>query len=868
MSAERASLYLIDGSSYIYRAFHALPPLTSPQGVPTQAIYGFATMLMKLLKDAKPAYIAVVFDAPGPTFRDDLYDAYKAHRPPAPDDLKVQIPRIHQLVDAFRICTLMQEGVEADDVIATIVHRYADDHPCVIVSSDKDLMQLVGPTVTLWDTMRDRRIDAEAVREKFGVAPERVVDVMALVGDASDNVPGVKGIGAKTAAALIDHFGSLDELLDRVEEVSSLGLRGAAKVAEKLRDGAETARLSRQLVALRTDVPLALDIDAMTARDPDVAALRRMFAELGFQSLSDQMGQVPAPPAPPVVQVSGGQAIGALDAAVGGGGRVAIAALTSAGPVVTTPASALVFAAGDGATEVALDDGEVRAAVAKSLAAAGARLVMYDGKRIDHALAASGIEMPAAGVDVMVAAYLVDPSAANDLASVIAAGGGSAAPTGFGEDAAATGAALVEMASCADDLVHRLADLGMARLFDEVESPLVHVLARIERRGLALDTQRLEQMGEEFAGRLEELMQAIHELAGHPFNIHSPQQLRQVLFDEIGLSTRGLKKGKTGYSTDVDVLTKLSADHPLPAKILEYRALSKLKSTYIDALPPLINSATGRLHTSLHQTVAATGRLSSSDPNLQNIPIRGEEGRRIREAFVAPRGRVLVAADYSQIELRVLAHLSHDPVLCEAFRNGEDIHARTAAEVFGVLPGTVTSDMRRAAKVINFGILYGMGPQRLARDLGISLSQAKDYIDNYFARYSGVRGYLDKVLATARETGFVSTILGRRRPVPELRGGQRGLVQAAERMAVNTPLQGSAADIIKLAMLRLDRRLAEEGVDGFMILQVHDELLFEAASGDGDLVAALAREEMAAAVELSVPLVVDVGIGRSWAEAH
>lgn len=868
MPADRPFLYLIDGSSYIYRAFHALPPLTSPRGAPTQAVYGFTTMLLKLINEVKPAFLAVIFDAPGPTFRDELYESYKAHRPPAPDDLKAQIPLIHEVVDAFRLCKIMESGVEADDVIATLVRRYADEYPCVVVTGDKDLMQLVGPSVTLWDTMRDRHIDADAVREKFGVAPRQVVDLMALMGDSSDNIPGVRGVGAKTAAALIDHFGSLDDLLSRVDEVPDLKLRGAAKVAERLREGVESARLSRELVTLRADVKLDLDIDAMRVREPDADALRRIFSDLGFHTLSDQLGRA-QPPAVRANRVPGPAISRSIGNLLGGGAdSVAIATLTPVGPIVTTPASDLLLCGGAADVAiVALGENGSSEAIRSAFDGATARFVGYDLKRISHSLAGHGVSLPRNAFDVMVAAYLVDPTAANDLAAVASDHLGVAVQA-FAEDESSTAAALVQIHHLAEPLARGLRERELTKLFDEVEMPLVGVLARIEARGIALDCERLARMSEEYATRLESVMREIHGIAGHSFNIHSPQQLRQVLFDELGLSTRGLKKGKTGYSTDVDVLTKLSSDHPLPARILEYRALSKLKSTYIDALPPAVNVITGRLHTTLHQTVAATGRLSSSDPNLQNIPIRGEEGRRIRAAFVAPPGRLLIAADYSQIELRVLAHLSDDPVLREAFGEGQDVHARTAAEVFGVLPGTVTAEMRRAAKVINFGILYGMGPQRLARDLGISLAEAKTYIENYFARYAGVRRYMDATLASARENGYVTTILGRRRPVPELLSGQRGVTQAAERIATNTPIQGSAADIIKLAMLRIDRRLGAEGLDGFMILQVHDELLLEAAEADAEKVAELVREEMTGALPLSVPLEVEIDRGRSWADAH
>ena len=863
----RPLLYLVDGSSYIYRAFHALPPLTSPQGVPTQAVYGFTTMLLKLVQDVAPSFLAVVFDAPGKTFRSDLYADYKANRPSAPDDLKSQIPLIHDVVDAFRICKIVEPGVEADDVIATLVEREVADYDCVIVTGDKDLMQLVRPSVRLWDTMRDRWIDEAAVREKFGVSPGQVVDVMALMGDTSDNIPGVKGIGAKTATALIDHFGSLDDLLERVDEVAELKIRGAAKVAERVRDGVDAARMSKELVTLDHDVPLDLETKALEIPEPDSERLREIFSELGFHSMAEQLSRPPAARVE-VRRVEDVEAAdGFLSAVVAGDDRIALGVLAAEGPAVTTPADHVLIAAADGSVaEIATSDTKLCHLLSATIAEVGERLVGYDLKRVGQRMAAAGVELPQGGFDVMVASYLVDPTAPHDLDTILTKYVGGSAPD-FGVDAESTASGVVQLAGVAERLAERL-DGDLRRLFDQVETPLVDVLSRIESRGIGLDIELLKVMSEEFASRLDALMSEIHEMAGHEFNINSPPQLRTVLFDELGLPTKGVKKGKTGYSTDVDVLNRLADQHPLPAKILEYRALSKLKSTYIDALPLAVNEVTGRLHTTLHQAVAATGRLSSSDPNLQNIPIRGEEGRRIRGAFVAPKGRVLIAADYSQIELRVLAHLSGDPVLREAFSHGEDIHTRTAAEVFGVLPGTVTSDMRRAAKVINFGILYGMGPQRLARDLGISMSEAKKYIANYFERYAGVRDFMTSVVESAREQGFVATILGRRRPIPELTGGQRGAVQAAERIAANTPIQGSAADIIKVAMIEVDRSLAESGMDAFMILQIHDELLIEAAAADGAAVSELVREKMVGAVKLSVPLVVDVGTGVSWAEAH
>jgi DNA polymerase-1 len=866
MPGKRPCLYLVDGSSYIYRAFHALPPLTSPNGVPTNAVYGFTTMLLKLLADTEAQHLVVVFDAPGGTFRDEMFDAYKANRPPTPDDLSVQIPLIHRTVEAFALCKIAELGVEADDVIATLVERYtAEGFDCVVITGDKDLMQLVGPHVRLWDTMRDKWIDEAAVEEKFGTTPEHVVDVLALMGDSVDNIPGVKGVGEKTAKALVQRFGGIDDMLERLDEVERMELRGAAKVAERLRLGADDARMSRALASLRYDVPLRVDRADFAVSTPDPETLRPLFTELGFQTL---LGQLAAAAPPHAVEVI--EAKDAADVAArvekAGGSYLALAVVAAPGPRETTPAQSVLFEAGDGMPfSVDLDTPVLRESVAKELGRAKL-LVGHDLKLARLRLAACGIVLEAPGFDLMVASYLVDPAAPHDLAQLAARLLG--AELSAGDDRAAAQGAVARLGDLYTRLAQDLRTHELQRLFEDVEMPLVAVLAAIERRGMLVDTAQLAEMSREFGERLDQLMGEIHLLAGTEFNINSPPQLREILFGKLGLSTKGVKKGKTGYSTDVDVLTRLSAAHPLPAKILDYRMLSKLKSTYVDALPAAINPTTGRLHTTLNQAVAATGRLSSKDPNLQNIPVRGEEGRRIRQAFVAPPGQVLIAADYSQIELRVLAHLSADPVLIEAFRAGEDIHRRTAAEIFDVFPGTVTKEMRRAAKVINFGVLYGMGAQRLAGELGISMREAQTYIASYFDRYAGVKEFMTSVVEEARELGYARTILGRRRPLPELRSHQRGIVQAAERVAANTPIQGSAADLIKLAMVAVERRLGGAGLDARMILQIHDELLFEAAESDCEAVCEVVREEMEGVMELAVALPVDLGVGRSWAEAH
>ncbi|HVN88133.1 MAG TPA: DNA polymerase I [Candidatus Binatia bacterium] len=873
MSPAGAPLYLIDGSSYVYRAFFALPPLTTPSGAPVNAVYGFTTMVLKLIREVTPRYLAVIFDAPGATFRDELYEAYKAHRPRMPDDLAAQLSLVHEVVEALQVRMLHIGGVEADDVIATLTTRYsAEGVDCVVITADKDLMQLVGPHVRLWDTMRDRWVDEAAVQERFGVEPAQVPDVMALMGDASDNIPGVKGIGEKTATAVIRHFGSLESLLARIDEVESLDLRGAKKVAALLRQSREVARLSRELALVRRDVPLDVTLDDLRYAGPDHTALRALFSRLGFQSLVRDLTDS----APPVAVASRALVTTAEVAAFHGRvrltGTVALAAVGSVpadGLPPTVRAEAVVLATSEASecpVSVSLDESTRLEAVREILGDPTLEVVAHDLKREMLRL---GPSLPIAGApfDTMVASYLLDATATHRLEDLAADVLGVKLPEfRAGVDGAAAGAA--RLPRLAEELSARLDALGMTALFRDIEMPLVEVLTAIERRGVRIDTGALADMSRELQGRLDVLMAEIYELAGGEFNINSPPQLRTVLFDRLGLSKKGVRRGKTGYSTDVDVLTRLASEHPVPAKILEYRGLSKLKSTYVDALPAAVNPQTRRLHTSFNQTVAVTGRLSSSNPNLQNIPARGEEARRIRAAFVAEPGHVVLSADYSQIELRVLAHLAEDPTLIEAFRTGADIHTRTAAEMFGVLPGTVSADMRRAAKVINFGIIYGMGAQRLSQELGISLGEAQRYIERYFSRYAAVRGFLDATIATARQCGYVTTLSGRRRAVPDLNSGDRGLAQAAERTATNTPIQGTAADIIKIAMVALQRRLEADRVQAFMTLQVHDELVFEVAEAQTERASEIIRAEMEGAMSLRVPLKVDIGHGRNWAEAH
>lgn len=869
-------LYLIDASSYVYRAFFALPPLTSSSGLPTNAVYGFTTMLLKLLREAAPQFLAAVFDAPGPTFRDDLFAQYKANRRAMPDDLAAQLPLIHEVVTALCLPRLSIPGVEADDVIATVVERFGPAFEVVIVTSDKDLMQLVDSHVQLWDTMRDRRCDRAAVRQRLGVEPTQVVEVMGLMGDPIDNIPGIRGIGEKTATALIARFGTIEQLLAHLDELAaSTEIRGAKKLAALLQAHAEEARLSRQLATVRRDVPLSCTVEELRYHRPDPAPLRAVFTRLGFQKLVRELPSGPSGPVP-WRQCTAADEITPLAVAARQHGRLAFASEQEGDS--THPTAVFLATAGQMPLHVSLSVGPSQAElfsapglppepVRELLQDSRVEKVTHDWKRELLLWDSDFASSMGPAFDLMVASYLLEASATHRLED-LAAGMLGTDLAGFRAGADSTAAGVSLMLELHQQLAAGLHASSMADLFYKVEMPLVEVLATMERRGVHLDVPALTAMGQELESRLATLMDEIYGLAGGEFNIGSPPQLRQVLFERLGLSSKGVRRGKTGLSTDVDVLTRLAAEHPLPAKILEYRNLAKLKSTYVDALPAVVQPHSGRLHTSFNQTVTATGRLSSSNPNLQNIPTRGEEGQRIRAAFAAAPGCLILAADYSQIELRVMAHLSRDPVLLAAFQAGEDIHAQTAAAIFHVDRAALTADMRRVAKVINFGIIYGMGPQRLARELSVPLAEAEQYIASYFARHTGVRAYIQATQAAAREHGYVTTILGRRRTMADINSPHRGTAQAAERTATNTPIQGSAADLIKLAMVAIHRRLRHERLRTAMILQVHDELVFEVPLAERDSAAALVREEMEGAYPLSVPLRVDLGWGGNWAEAH
>ena len=882
---------IVDGTNALYRAFFAIPELRAPDGTPTNAAYGFVNMLGRLLREERPDHVIVVFDARGKTFRHQAYAAYKANRDAQPENLSAQIPLVRELVEAHRIPVVEAEGFEADDVIATLVARAPRDARISIVSTDKDLMQLVDERVTLLDGIKDRRYGPAEVEARFGVPPEKILDLRALVGDPSDNIPGVKGIGEKGAAKLIAEWGDLENLLAHVEEVAAKRARNA------LREGADDARLSKSLATLRLDAPLPFDLSELERSDPDRESLRALFARLGFTRLLEALDDAGhSPPsgaggaevavewiadatalqglqqrllAQPLVSlqlVADGEGIAAcrpLGVALAlGPESAAFVSLSPDGPGLEEVGEALQPAIGDGGN---------------------AGWVAPDAKRLQGVFAERGLELALPHFDVELAGQLLDASGARGVSSLAAqylarelrswedlAGRGTKARSASELELEDVARWAAEQACAAAALVSPLAERleaeGLAELFEEVELPLTRVLARMERAGVRVDEEALEALSSEYEAALASIEREIHDLAGERFLISSPKQLQRILFEKLKLPV--IKKTKTGYSTDEGVLEQLAAQHELPARILAYRRLAKLKNTYVDALPPLVNESTGRIHPTFNQLGAATGRLSAANPNVQNIPIRTEEGVRIREAFVPAEGCRLLSADYSQIELRILAHYSGDESLIEAFRSGADVHRRTAAEVWGVAPDEVSADQRARAKAVNFGIIYGLSSFGLANQLGIATAEAQETIATYFERYRGVRRFLDETVERARQEGCVRTLLGRRRALPDLGSRNRVLRQAAERMAVNTVIQGTAADLIKKAMLAVDAALTEGGLSARVILQVHDELVLEVPEPEVETISALVRERMENVLPLGVPLRVDVGSGRNWREAH
>lgn len=888
---ERPSLILVDGSNYVFRAFYAIRELSNSKGFPTNAIYGFTTMLMKLRRDLNPRYLAVVFDLKGPTFRHEAFKDYKANRKAIPDALIPQIPFIKDIVRGFSIPILEQQGIEADDIIGTLARRYAGEGMSVIiVSGDKDMMQLVTNDVVMVDTMKDKTYDAAAVKERFGVGPEKVPEILGLMGDASDNIPGVPGIGPKGALSLIEEYGTIEEIIKNVEQIKSAGMKKA------LKQFADQARLSRQLAEIKTDVGIDFDLEAARCGEPDAARLKGLFKEFEFSSLlQDLKLKDEAIKGTYRLILKDGEFAALLDE-LRDVQEFSIDMLLTREEAMLTDIVGIAIClkqgeAGyiplnhdyDGAPRQ-LKESEVLDGLRPFLADEKIKKHGHDLKNLLIILARKGIKLLGPGMDTMVASYVLNPSQRSfDLADVlrehlsrqifsakelIGSGAKTLPPAGVSVEKAIDYACqrAEGIFNLSEALSEKINRDGFDNLFHNVEMPLISVLAAMEKKGVLLDLKLFRRLSEETAQLMSLSEEKIYRLAGEKFNINSPKQLQVVLFDKLGLP-RG-RKIKEGYSTDVEVLANLARTHELPAEILAYRSLAKLKSTYIDALPLLVNQETGRVHTSYNQTVTATGRLSSSNPNLQNIPIRTLEGKRIRQAFIAPEGWEIIAADYSQIELRVLAHLSGDEALLAAFASGEDIHSRTASDVFGVFPEMVNAEMRRQAKVINFGILYGMSAFGLAKELDVPQKLAQAYIDGYFRKYNGVRSYLDGILERARRDGFVTTLLNRRRYLPELSSSIASVRQFAERMAINTPIQGTAAELIKVAMLNIAKHLAEEGLATAMIMQVHDELVLEAPEAEKEEVMALVKKEMEGVIELRIPLRVDIAAGKNWDETH
>ena len=906
----KTPLVLVDGSSYLYRAFHALPPLTNSKGQPTGAVKGVISMLRRLEKDYPDSPIAVIFDAKGKTFRDELFAEYKANRPPMPDDLRAQIQPIHDIVDAMGLPRLVIEGVEADDVIGTLAAQAEADRPVVVSTGDKDMAQLVNAHVTLVNTMTDTRMDEAGVEAKFGIPPSLIIDFLALMGDKIDNIPGVPGVGEKTALALLQALGGIRDIYARLDEVPTLEIRGAKSLAKKLEDSRDAAELSYELATIKCDVALDVSIADLQHQPADNSRLLTLFRELEFKGWTDEL-------------------LRDADASVDDEVSTASAALEKDYQVVTDAKQfeawldvlrkAALFAFDTETTSLNYMQARV-VGVSFAVEAGTAAYVPFGHDYIDapeqlseeqvlgalkplledpdkaklgqnlkydaNVLKNHGITLRGIAEDSMLESYVLDSTGSrHDMDSLALKYLGES--TIHYEDIAGKGAKQLSFNQIAleqagpyaaedADITMRLhqalspmlcGDEALERVYRDIELPLVPVLSRIERNGALISKAMLAQQSLEIADKLKVLEQQAFDIAGGEFNLSSPKQLGEILFERLNIPVIR-KTPKGAPSTAEEVLVELAHDYPLPQVILEYRGLAKLKSTYTDKLPQLIDENTGRVHTSYHQAVAATGRLSSSDPNLQNIPIRSAEGRRIRKAFIAPKGYKILAADYSQIELRIMAHLSGDEGLIRAFKNGEDIHRATAAEVFGVAPEAVSDEQRRNAKAINFGLIYGMSAFGLGRQLHIGRNEAQQYIDLYFERYPGVHRYMEDTRKLAAEKGYVETLFGRRLHLPEInaRNGQRR--QAAERTAINAPMQGTAADIIKRAMIAVDDYLLSEQPDARMIMQVHDELILEVAEAQLDAVRERVVALMSGAAELAIPLEVGVGVGDNWDEAH
>ncbi|MBM4272865.1 MAG: DNA polymerase I [Deltaproteobacteria bacterium] len=977
MAEEPRVLYLIDISSYFYRAFHAIRGLSTSKGFPTNAAFGVTNMLLKVLRERQPQYLALVFDSKAPTVRHKRYPEYKAHRPPMPEELVMQLPYIHKIIKALNLPALELEGFEADDLICTLAKKALDQGFQVeIISGDRDLLPCVTAGVDMWDPMKETRYDPQAIREKYGLEPEQLVDVKSLAGDPSDNIPGVPGIGEKTALKLISQYHSLENLLAHVDEIKEKSLKA------RLKEHADQARLSRELVLLNESVPLPVDPEALHPGAPDREALRQLFVELEFSKFTKELGfdlpaaeacflargvedlegvargiretgemgiffitaeqhpvmaavagvglswhpeeaayvpleditrngkEVPSPPPQPS-PLKGEGVKGSL---FGEGGKGSLSGagvegiLTSEGVKGSLKGEGIIPSSVSGATnqitnlliinnlltenrkpktENGIIKGNLTAGIWEKLgpmwADPGVRKIGPDLKAAAVLGRRFGQDLAGITGDILLASYLLNPARYEQTLENVALHhlginlpgpkdltGRPTAAADLPRDLACQYAAARAQASLNlwPRLKAQLEKEGLWDLYRQLELPLLAVLARMEERGILVDQEFLRRFGQDLEVQMARLEQEIYALAGETFLINSPQQLSRILFDKLKITPQKKTKGKTAYSTDMEVLQSLAPEAPIAAKVLEYRGMGKLKATYVDALLKLVNPATDRVHTTFLQSVAATGRLSSRDPNLQNIPVRGELGGQLRQAFIPPPGWVFLSADYSQMELRLLAHFSEDPALLRAFQEKVDIHRQTAAVVFNIHPELVTSEMRRQAKVVNFGIIYGMSPFGLAKQLGVGTRIAHEFIQRYFARHTQVKAYLDRTLEEAQKQGWVTTLLGRRRQIPQINSANRILRQEAERAAINTPLQGTAADIIKKAMIQVEAYLQEANLKGRMLLQLHDELLFEAPREELPETARRVRRVMEGVVELRVPLVVDLRQGHNWGEMY
>ncbi|MCX5692811.1 MAG: DNA polymerase I [Candidatus Omnitrophica bacterium] len=888
---KKEKLFLIDGNSYCYRAFYAIKELRNSKGRPTNAVYGFILMLKKLLEKEKPAYIGVAFDLKGPTFRHEQFDGYKVHRKPMPDDLVSQMGLIKETISAYNIPIFEKQGFEADDILATIAKKISQQGIEVyIVTGDKDMLQIVDNNIKVYSTHKDELVyDSEAVKERFsGLGPENITDFIALAGDATDNIPGVRGIGEKTAIELIKEFGSLDNLYKNLDKIKSESRK------RMLSEQEDSARMSKELATVDSEVPIEIDADVMRSTGPDSEKLLAIFKELEFKNFAREIASCYSD----VHKAANYKTIASAEDFRDFIGELktkkefVLDIETTSERPMEAELVGISFCWKEGeAYYVAPRSAPYAKGVDLEAVIKKLKPILEDGniKKIGQnikydklVLSNYGIEVKGISYDTMIASYLLNPSRMSHGLDDLAFEYLDHKMTSI-DELLGTGKKRITMDkvdvekvsaySCEDsDVTLRLKNVfekeifkkELESLFNDIELPLVDILGEIEKNGIKIDVDFLKETSSDMEKELSALTKEIYRIAGEEFNINSPKQLSRILFEKLGLPV--VKKTKTGASTDVEVLERLSSLHPLAKELLKYRELSKLKSTYVDALPELINKKTGRLHTSFNQAVTATGRLSSSNPNLQNIPIKTEEGRKIRKAFVGEGGNLIMSADYSQIELRILAHLSKDPELLSAFENNRDVHTHTASLIFGVNESEVTPEMRVSAKTVNFGIIYGISAFGLSKGLNIDPASAQQFIDSYFERYPAVRVYMEDKIEEARSAGYVTTLFNRRRYIPEIKTGGIREQQQAERIAINTPVQGSAADLIKIAMINICRRMKKENLKSLMTLQVHDELVFEVPKDELDKMKELVKEEMEGAVKLSVPIKASVQYGKNWLE--